>query len=776
VCSSPDVLNLDTVHPANTNFLIDTASDRTRFARLWSRAHLWLAGFYWLKSRSWRPRAGVTVLLICVFLLPSSFGSESKPIRRILILNGADPRYPVIKFVDDGIQSGLSNSPYESEFYLEYMETVLFPDPADQQLYRDFIIRKYQGRRPDVIITVGSPATEFIMEAHRPSFSGVPIVFCYPNVLVDNPLTLDPETTAVEGDLSPARTIDAALRLLPHTSQLVVVTGVSLFDRHYQAMIKEQLRVYEHRLRISYLTDLPLPSVLERLRHLPSHTIVLIGPYTRDTAGPLHYTSNELGPMLVGASNAPVFSLSDRFLNHGEVGGDVSSALEQGRLAAGLAVRLLSGERNVPPVKESTTYMFDWRALRHWGLDEKNLPPGSIVLNREPSLWETYKQYVIVGLLVILAQALAILGLLWQRARRRKTEAELRMSEEKFSNSFRHSPLAITIVSSSDGRYMDVNETFEERTGWKRDEVIGRTPLEIGLWVDPNQRSLFLKQIVAEGNMRNIEVKFRRKDGQIRTSLGSAELIEVSGKKCILSVIADITERKQAEEAMAGFSRRLIEAQEAERTRIARELHDDISQRMAMLAVRAKSLKRELPPSEVKTIRAIEELRVGASRLQTDVQGLSHRLHSPKLDYLGLEAASAAFCRELSEQHEVEIGFHAHEVPEGLPSEVSLCLYRVLQEALQNALKHSGVREFKVFLKTTSDELQLTVHDSGVGFDAKNSVLGKGLGLTSMKERLKLVDGQLVIESSPQQGTKIVALVPLALRVPAPYDSQARDH
>jgi PAS domain S-box-containing protein len=678
--------------------------------------------------------------------------------------------------VDDGIQSGLSKSPYESEFYREYMDTVLFPEPEDQQLYRDFIIRKYQGRRPNVIIAVGSPAVKFMMETHRSAFPGVPVVFCYPNVLVDNPLNLDPETTAVEGDLSPAPTIDAALRLLPDTSQLVVVTGVSPSDRHYQAMIKEQLRGYEHRLSISYLTDLPLPSVLERLRHLPSHTIVLIGPYTRDTAGALPYTSNELGPMLVGASNAPVFSLSDRFLNHGEVGGDLSSALEQGTLAAGLAVRLLNGERNVPPVKDSATYTFDWRALQRWGIKEKNLPPGSVVLNREPGFWDQYKRYIIAGILVFLAQALVILALLLERARRRKTEAELRKTEEKFSKSFLHSPLAITIVSASDGRYVDVNRTFEERTGWSRDEVIGRTPVDIGLWVDPNQRSQFMKQIAAEGTVRNIEVRFRTKDGQIRTSLGSAELIEVSGKTCVLSVIADITDRKAAEEALATLSGRLIEAQEAERTRIARELHDDISQRIAMLAVTAKSLKKELPPSEVKAIHTIEEMCVGASQIQTDIQELSHHLHSPKLDYLGLEAASAAFCRELSERHEVEIDFHARELPEELPNEVSLCLFRVLQEALHNALKHSGVSEFEVSLEGTSNELQLIVRDSGIGFDATNSALGKGLGLTSMKERLRLVDGQLVIESRPQQGTSIVALVPLASRVPVQYDSEARDH
>ena len=144
-------------------------------------------------------------------------------------------------------------------------------------------------------------------------------------------------------------------------------------------------------------------------------------------------------------------------------------------------------------------------------MNEKNLPPGSIVLNRQPSFWELYRQYVFAAIFLILVQSAAILGLLWQRGRRRKTEAELIRSEEKFSKSFRQSPLAISIASTKDGCYIDVNETFEQQTGWCRDEVIGRSPLDINLWVDPHQRSLFIKQLLAEGNVRDLEVQDSQK-------------------------------------------------------------------------------------------------------------------------------------------------------------------------------------------------------------------------------------------------------------------------
>jgi signal transduction histidine kinase len=223
----------------------------------------------------------------------------------------------------------------------------------------------------------------------------------------------------------------------------------------------------------------------------------------------------------------------------------------------------------------------------------------------------------------------------------------------------------------------------------------------------------------------------------------------------------DVTERKLAEEALSTVSQKLIEAQEEERTRIARELHDEINQRLVLLAVNLETLKRDLPVSSRQAKRRIEEANKDVGDLASDIQALSHRLHSSKLEYWGL-AAAASFCKELSERQNVEIDFHSDSLPKSLPKETSLCLFRVLQEALQNATKHSGARHFEVSLKSDgSNEIQLSVHDSGVGFDPEQAIKGSGLGLTSMKERLKLVDGQLFIDSKPQGGTSIYASVPL---------------
>jgi signal transduction histidine kinase len=277
----------------------------------------------------------------------------------------------------------------------------------------------------------------------------------------------------------------------------------------------------------------------------------------------------------------------------------------------------------------------------------------------------------------------------------------------------------------------------------------------------------FKKQLVEQGHVRDLEVCIRRKDGQLRTFLASAELVDVHGEPCSLSVIADITERKQAEEVLSSVSRRLIEAQEEERTRIARELHDDINQRVALVSVTLECLRQGLPNLAIEARSRLEETKEQMKNIGNDIQALSHRLHSSKLDYLGLVAACRGFCRELSERQGVEVRFESENVPKHPPREVSLCLFRVLQEALQNAVKYSGVREFQVSLKVTGEGIVLCVRDSGAGFDLETAVNGQGLGLTSMRERMKLVDGALSIDSTPGRGTTVCATAPLKISVAA---------
>jgi PAS domain S-box-containing protein len=259
-------------------------------------------------------------------------------------------------------------------------------------------------------------------------------------------------------------------------------------------------------------------------------------------------------------------------------------------------------------------------------------------------------------------------------------------------------------------------------------------------------------------------LKMARADGTHRwvTARGEVQRDSTGHVAGLRGTVQDITERRLTEEALLTVNGRLIEAQESERARIARDLHDDIGQRLALLAMELEQVKGQLSDSlGGEAPRLLDALQKQTGEIIVDVQALSHELHPPRLLHLGLVAAMRGFCEELAAQKGAEIDFRYENVPGGVPPDVSLCLFRVLQEALHNAVRHSRIRHFGVFLRGAGDVVDLTVRDEGVGFDVDAANRGLGLGLTSMRERLKLVRGELFIESHPMRGTTVLARAPV---------------
>jgi PAS domain S-box-containing protein len=471
----------------------------------------------------------------------------------------------------------------------------------------------------------------------------------------------------------------------------------------------------------------------------------------------------------------------------------------------------------------------------------------------------------------------------------RKHAAEaLKKSEEKFSKAFRESPLVLSLTSARGERYIEVNENYEYYTGFRREEVIGRTPADLSLCVNPGQRTELINRLLAGGTVRNVECQFRAKNGNVRTGLTSAELIEIEGEPCVLTVTADITRRKQAEEALreseerlrlatqagkmyasewdvasnaivrsvesadilgwvdgpendsyeqmlatvlpddrerfvstvaaltpdnstfqisyrvlrpdstvvwleesgraffdaqgrmlrvvslvadvterklaeetlSSLSRRLIQAHEQERTRVARELHDDLTQRMALLQIGLGQLEQEVSGVSFRAREQLRNITAVATEVSSGLDNISQQLHPSRLDILGLVAAVAALCRELSDQHGLQIQFVHHSVPRQLSKDVTLCLFRIAEEALQNVVKHSGASAAIVDLSGHDDRIELCISDSGAGFSPGSAKLTLGLGLISMQERLRLVGGHLSVESESSHGTRIRVRIP----------------
>ena len=215
--------------------------------------------------------------------------------------------------------------------------------------------------------------------------------------------------------------------------------------------------------------------------------------------------------------------------------------------------------------------------------------------------------------------------------------------------------------------------------------------------------------------------------------------------------------RRRAELALHDLSGRLLSAHEDERRRIARELHDNLSQQMAVLSIGISRVAKGLGQTSATMAGSIRELGQKAVEISNEIHNLSHRLHSSKLEMLGLVAALRGHCQELLAQG-VEARFHDENVPRSLPHNVELCLFRIAQEGLNNVVKHSGAREADVTLQAIGGVLVLSVADVGCGFDPAAAVKD-GLGLASIRERLRLIEGEFTIRSKPGEGTTIIARV-----------------
>ena len=1253
--------------------------------------------------------------------------------RRVLILHELGLGSPGMELVDDEIVSAVTGLPYQVELYTEHFETALFSDAASQNKFADWYIRKYRDRKPDVIVAVGPSPLRFMINSHERFLPDTPVLFCESTEEMLDGATLPPYFTGVWGLPQPGKTLEVALRLQPGTRHVFVVGGVAPYDRYLEALVKKRFRSYESGLEFAYLTDLDMSALLERLKHLPNHSIVFHTSIMEDAAGNHFIDSTQSAPMVANAANAPVFVVDDVDVGRGTVGGDVFSFAIEGRETAKMLVRVLNGERprDIPIVRGANLYLFDWRSVQRWGFKETDLPLGSVVLNRQASAFQTYGRYILAALLLCVAQTVLILALLRQRAKRRKIErslaerlafesllcdlsttfielpeeqvtsnlktslnriaeflnmdrialfecsgaeleltatssltpqgvealspdstpvpwpwwtsralrgepktfpddqmqsdkasnvrefllksgiqsiasvplgiggeivgamsfismtrrvswtqdlvrqlkgfaeifsnalkrkrtmdalltsqATLRQSEERlrlameaaglggwewnvktgasswlgkeyafglttprsgsvqefwdhvhpedrgllemaieaskenraeFDQEFRcvwpdgtvrwlrsrgkffYGPddepersLAVSLdvterksseqvlrqrqaelieaqrlakvgswrwdpetdtvtwseelyriagldpsmpaVSYKDhpklytaeswqrlqaaveealrtgapyeldlemirfdgerrwltargealrdisGRVVQLRGTVQDVTERKKIEdalresearlrlaqeaahvgvfewniqknLTFRSPemeriygvergtfgntveawmerihpadrkrVESELWqhvqrgrvadrefriVKPSGevRWLFSRGYVfqdlagkpvrmvgvsiditdrktaeealresedrfrlvantapvmiwmsgtdklrtyfntpwanftgrsleselgngwAEGvhpdDLKNcfetytksfdrrenfqMEYRLRRYDGEYRwvLDMGVPRLNPNGSFAGYIGSCIDVSERKLAEEVLSNVSRGLIEAHEEERTRIARELHDHINQRLALLEIDLEHLEVSPPHSRAELTAHLHELRQRLSETASEIQAISHRLHSSKLEYLGIVAAAKSFCKELSVRNNVEINFTHDSALRDLPYEISLCLFRVLQEGLQNAVKHSGVRRFDVELRETPTDVELAVSDFGKGFELTAAMTDPGLGLVSMQERVRLVNGTISILSEPMRGTKILVRAPLRPAVEA---------
>ena len=484
-----------------------------------------------IKRSIWR---GLVLSAFVLGCLASAAQGQSK--KNVLMIIEIGQSHPAPALVTNQILSALGSDPrFDAELHWENLDAIDISDDARNEL-RDDIVRKYRNLKWDLIMLVGPDPLRLFAEPGRTFYPDVPVVFCCSSPISADESNTDYRSTGSWLQWEPAKTVDAATRLLPDTRHVFVIAGRSRYDRALTAFVKAELTAYESRPDVTYLTELPMNELLNKVRHLPSHSIVLYLTFFKDVEERQFLNSIDVLPKITAASNSPVFGMSDTYLGRGVVGGDVVSFEEQGRIAAHDIIEILGGTppRDIAVVRAPGKYLFDWRELRRWNLDEGKLPAGSTILFREPSPWQQHKRTLLSALLIIVSLGLLILYLLFERKQLQRA--------------------------------------------------------------------------------------------------------------------------RKAQEQLSGL---LISAQEQERSRLAAEIHDDFSQRLAVLSLGLETAAEGISESTPETNRQMQELMESASEIGADLHTLSHRLHSSTLERLGLAAGVGSFCKEYNAQRGIQVSILA---------------------------------------------------------------------------------------------------------------------
>jgi len=370
----------------------------------------------------------------------------------------------------------------------------------------------------------------------------------------------------------------------------------------------------------------------------------------------------------------------------------------------------------------------------------------------------------------------AVAVILQDISERRRVEQALQASRAQYENLYQDAPDMFASLTVGTEQVAQCNQTLLRATGFRRDEVLGRPVRELhhpSCWPDLDAA---LERVRERGRVRDVELRLQRKTGgTIEVSLGIAAIRDERGNRYYRSTWRDITARKRAEgvarqkqaelersrldlQALAG---RLFSVQEDERRRISGELHDDLNQRLAILALELEGLAQHLPRSRTVTADRLRALRDRVVELSDRVHTLAYQLHASSLDDVGLPAALESLLADHAQREPVEVEFNHEPLLDSTPPEVASCLYRVAQEALRNIARHAGATRVTLGLRPSGGGISMVITDDGVGFDVPSAQnVGSRLGIVGMRERVRLVDGRLTLESRPGAGTSVGVWVP----------------
>lgn len=574
--------------------------------------------------------------ITCLASLPPAYAADAaRPVQVLIINSFSRENSPYEVFAARFRRDLAQRLQTPVAFYDTSLDGARFDPARDSDAFVAFLQARFGTDPPDLVVPIGPPATRFYGLNRGRLFPGTPMMLAVSEERVMRGIELGPRDAGTVISLDVPRLFAHILQVLPATTTIAVVSGNSPIERFWVSVVRQETQALGERVRIDYLNELSLGDIEKRVASLPANSAILFVQMYVDGAGVSQDHDVALARIRAAAA-APVFGLFGSQFGKGIVGGPLMSETAAASKTAELARAVLAGEGGAKPTVvrlELAAPAYDWRELQRWRIRESNLPDGSTVLFRQPTLWDEHRGAIVMGAAALLLQSALLVALLVQRSSRRRAENEARR-----------------------------------------------------------------------------------------------------------------------------LSGRILTAHEDERRKLARELHDDLTPRLARLAIDAARLQSVTAgPDSGGGAAMHEEL----SRLSQDVHGLAYRLHPTVLEDLGLGDALRSECERVSRGQGLTVDWHIDALPAGIAPAVTVCLFRVAQEALRNIVRHAGAHSARVSLAPKDGGLQLLVTDNGVGFEPGIGH-SAGLGIASMRERVREVGGKFSIRSEPGAGTTVQAWAPLA--------------
>jgi signal transduction histidine kinase len=579
-----------------------------------------------------------TLLLLGV----ANLWGSAHPHKNVLVLVSDESNLPAVATAMDALRTEFEkDDPAAISLFTEYLDLNRFESPDYQTGILRWDQKKYRSVPLDLIICVTLPALRLVLAQRDQLWPGVPLTFMgiEPEDLAGVKLPSDIVGEVLEADYE--GTVRLAMRLLPDTKHVAVVSGSAIRDRKADQQMISIVSHVQPGIDTIDLGGLSFEDLERRLSSLPKETVVMWTEITQDRNG-RRFVPRDALAALVSRTNAPVFGAYGTYMATGIVGGDLTDFRVAGHDAAVLGKQILyeGTQAGVPTVRSGGNQIkLDWRQLRKWGIPDERIPASSEVLFRTPSLWEEHR-------------------------------------------------IAIVLIASF---------------------VVIQSVLLLLLFAERRRLAVVRRELV-----------------HLNTGL--------------------------------------IRAQEEERARIARELHDDLGQQLALFSIELDQMRAQAQDDSVE--QALGSLSEKAAAVAADVHVIAHGLHPSKLDHLGLLPAVREFCREVELRNGVDVEVTTDDWPTQLSKNITLSLYRIVQEALQNVVRHSDAHRAGLQFAGRKHEVSLKITDDGRGFDPSAVPEGRGLGLAGMRERLRAVQGRIKVQSKPGAGTTVEVLIPLLESMP----------